>query len=286
MRHHDNGGDRRQQAGQHIKPQHHRAGIHAGIARRHFVGADHVDFCAEGRAVEHDRNRDDAGNEDQQRHRHGVNGAAEDHAIAQRGKGVGKTGNHIAACRANGEALAQRHGAQRRQNRRDAEIGDDKTVDEADDRRNAQARQHGERNDADLGGSKSLRRVARENEGHHQRAEIGGGDDRQVEAARQQRDHHRERENAEFRYLERHRAQRFWREQLVANDEAEDAKQRGEHDQQCRQRAGAGIACKTLAEAGAGGGYVTHARAARLRAGRCDHAVADTAMRMTRPTNT
>ena len=68
-----------------------------------------------------------------------------------------------------------------------------------------------------------------QHEGDGQRAQIGGGDDRQIEAAGQQRHHHRQRQDAKLRHLERHRLQGRRRQHLRPD-------QRPEHQHQQRQQ--------------------------------------------------
>ena len=81
----------------------------------------------------------------------------------------------------------------------------------------------------DPGNAFAARNIARQHEGDGQSGQIGGGDDRQVEPARQQGQHHRKREDAELRHLEGHRLQRVDGEEPIADGNRE---HRPERDQQ------------------------------------------------------
>ncbi len=105
-------------------------------------------------------------------------------------------------------------------------MGDDEPVDEADQRGNGKPRCDRQHLPADPGHALAARNIARQHEGDGQSGEIGGGDDRKIEPARQQGQHHREREDAEFRHLESHGLHRVDGEEPIANGNREDRPER------------------------------------------------------------
>ena len=84
-----------------------------------------------------------------------------------------------------------------------------------------EARQQRDRLPAEPHEALRVGHMPRQHIGHGQRAEIGGRDDREIEPAGKQRDHHRERQDAKLRQLKRHRLQRADAEELFAEQQPE-----------------------------------------------------------------
>ena len=86
---------------------------------------------------------------------------------------------------------------------------DQQAGDQADDRRTAPSRQRGRRAASRRAPPRRVRRHQRgQDPGHQQSRQVRGGDDREVDAAGDQRDRHRQRQQAELGQLEHHRLQR------------------------------------------------------------------------------
>ena len=209
-------------------------------------------------------------------------GHAENRSVADENDGIGKAGDDIAAGQADREALAERHRAERCQDRRDAEIGDDEPVDEADQCGHGKPRRNRQHLHADPGDAFAARNVARQHEGDGQSGQIGGGDDREIEPAGQQGQHHGEREDAELRHLEGHGLQRVDGEEPIADGNREHRPEREQQQGERGNRAAAepdGQCARRRVS-----GRLFHGRALLVRRSRCDQAVTETEMRMTNPT--
>ena len=146
-----------EQAREHVELEQDRAGIDAGVAGRLLVRADHVNLCPERRRVQHERD----GQGTEREHDQGK-GYPENGSIADKNNGLRKSGDDIATCQADREALAERHRAERCEDRRNAEIGDDKSVDEADQCGNGKSCRDRQHLHADPGNAFAARNVARQ----------------------------------------------------------------------------------------------------------------------------
>src|SRR5262249_25315659 len=88
---HDDRRDTGEQARENIELENDRTGINAGVAGRLLVRPDHIDLGAEGRGVEHDRDRHGTERKDDQRE-----GYAENRPVADEYDGIGKSGDDVA----------------------------------------------------------------------------------------------------------------------------------------------------------------------------------------------
>ena len=134
---------------------------------------------------------------------------AEDRFVGNHDQRFGKSRQSAPAGEIDADPVKQRHGAEGHQDRVDADNGDQQAGDQADDRAQYQARNEGEEQPpGELRPDRFGRHHRDQDPGHQQSRQVGGGDDGEIDAAGDQRDRHRQRQQAQLWHLEHHRLQR------------------------------------------------------------------------------
>ena len=280
---HQAGGDEAQHAGQRVDADQHAPGVDAGIARGLQVRAQHVDRDAERGPGQDQADRDRRQDQHQERHGH-----APEHAVAQPLERLGQARDDRAAGEPDRDAVDHRLGAQGHQDRMDAHGGDEKARDQADRGAQDQAGQQGRRDhQRRLRPAGAHRQPGRHDPGHQQRALVGRGDDGEVEAARDQRDHHGQRQEPQLRQLEHHRLQRAEGGEPAGQQDREQQYQRHQQAHEparIARQAATGQAGEEVPVQGRGTPHqaVTGVRRSRRRA-RADSPVIEVETRITSP---
>ena len=129
-------------------------------------------------------------------------GDARDGRLPERCEGFGGSVEGLSSGPHDGQSVEDLHGAQRGQDRGDAHVGDEEAVDEAAGEPHGQADEDDDR--APLFGSRAAQDRGGVERGDGDRAQVGDCDQRQVDAAGDHGDHHRDREDPDLRDREEH----------------------------------------------------------------------------------
>ncbi len=140
---------------------------------------------------------------------------------------VGEAGESAAAGEIDAEAVQQRHGAEGDEDRMHADDRHQQAGEQADGDAEDEAGGEGAGEpEGECGAARVRRHQCGQDPGHQQSRLVRGGDDREVDAAGDERDRHREGEQAELGQLEHHRLQRGAAREGDRLNEREEAGQR------------------------------------------------------------
>ncbi|SVK49977.1 Uncharacterised protein [Acinetobacter baumannii] len=198
-------------------------GIHAAEVGGVDVAAAHVDAFAEPGFLQEQRQQRGDRQEDQERHRYAQHalGADKPHDLRHAAQGG-------AARQVDADAVDRGHGGQRHQNRVRADVGHQRTGRRADKPGQQHRRRQRQRQPQRLQAQPGVRRqVADEQPGHQQAGQVGAGDNAQVQAAAEDRNEHRQRQQAQLWQLEGHAGESGAAEEAPRHQQAE-----GEHHRQ------------------------------------------------------